>query len=163
MSTLKEQIEALKQQRIEEIINDGSISKLEKLELFSNENLFKIEDFIQDDEIFKEWSEELVSMVKSEKAREGYSVIVDTFLSPSEHDIEKHTVLDLHDISWILEGLIEDNDEEYEGEVFDYPNPLPVIRARGSKLTINKTPSEVLDKVYEYAITNKVCGYTIDW
>ena len=102
MSTLKEQIEALKQQRIEEIINDDSISKLEKLKLFSDENLFEIEDYIQDDEIFKEWIEELVSMVKSENGSEGRRVLVDTFLSPSVHDIEKHTVLDLHDISWTI-------------------------------------------------------------
>lgn len=161
MSTLKEQIEALKEQRISEIINDTSITKLRKLELFSEEGLFGIEDFIRDKNIFKEWVEELQSMVKSENG--GNHALIDTFLSPASIDLDRHRTFHLYEVADILFGLMEDTDEEYEDEVLDYPNPLPVVTARRSKLTINKTPAEVIDKVYEYAITNKVCGYTIDW
>ena len=90
--------------------------------------------------------------------------MVDSFISPSEQDFDRNSTLYLYDIEYLLENLLEDHDEDYEGYVLDYPNPIPVITARGgSKLTIDKTPTEVVDKVYEWAIANKVCGYKIDW
>ena len=166
MSNIKEQIEALKEQRIQEIINDEILSKLEKLKLFSEENLFEIKTYIQDNRIFKEWGDELKEKVKEEDKSEFSHlrhIIIDTFISPSEYDFDRHSTLYLWNIEWILADVIGDIDEDYEGEVFDYPNPIPVITTRGSELTINKTPQEVLDKVYEWAILNKVCGYKIDW
>ena len=161
MSNIQQQIKELQEKRINEIINDESLSKLQKLNLFEEEKLFKIEDYIQDEEIFKEWVDELTLLVKEEKGQN--CCICDTFLSPSEIDAEKYTTLHLSEIDTYLECLIEDNDEEYDGMIFDYNKPLPIVTARGSKLTIDKTPQEVLDKVYDYAITNKVCGYKIDW
>ena len=161
MSNLKKQIEELKEQRIQEIINDDSLTKLEKLKLFSEEDLFEIKDYIQDDVIFKEWVDELTVMVKEQTKRDR--VTTDTFLSPASHDFDKYSTLYLYDIEYVLENLLEDHDEDYDGELFDYHNPLPVVTSRCSDLTINKTPAEVLDMVYQYAITNKVCGYEIDW
>jgi hypothetical protein len=161
MSNLKEQIEALKEQRIQEIITNNNLTKLEKLKIFNEESLFNIESFIQDDEIFEEWVNELILKVKEETKRDW--VIIDTFISPSECDLDKYSTFYLFEIESLLENLIEDNDEDYEGKVFDYPNTLPIVTARSSELTINKTPQEVLDKIYTYAITNKVCGYKIDW
>lgn len=161
MSNIKKQIELLKEQRIEEIIADNNISKLEKLKLFKEESLFGIESYIQDNEIFEEWVAELVLKIKKDRRKDF--VIVDTFISPSEYDFERYETFYLFEIKDILENLIEDYDEDYEGEVFDYPNTFPVVTARNSKFTINKTPQEVLDKIYAYAITNRVCGYKIDW
>lgn len=161
MSNIQQQIKELQEKRINEIINDESLSKLQKLNLFEEEKLFKIEDYIQDEEIFKEWVDELTLLVKEEKGT-NYCMC-DTFLSPSEIDVDKYSTLYLSEIDTYLESLIEDNDEDYDGMIFDYNKPLVVVRARGSKLTIDKTPQEVLDKVYEYTITNKVCGYKIDW
>ncbi len=60
----------------------------------------------------------------------------------------------------LIEELREDSDEKYKGEVFDYPDSLPIISPRGSKPAINRTSAKVLDEVYEYAITNK--GYKIE-
>lgn len=161
MSSLKEQIEALKEQRIQEIINDTNLTKLEKLKLLADENLFEIKSYIQDDEIFKDWQEELTAKVKAETKRDR--ALVDSFLSPSENDFDRNSTLYLYDIEYLLADLIEDHDEDYDGDVLDYPNPIPVITARSSELTIDKTPAEVLDKIYEWAIANKICGYKIDW
>ena len=55
----------------------------------------------------------------------------------------------------LIEELREDSNEKYKGEVFDYPDSLPIMKDRGSKPAINRTPAKVLDEVYEYAITNK--------
>ncbi len=60
----------------------------------------------------------------------------------------------------LIEGLTGDKDDACKGEVFDYPDSLPIMKDRGSKPAINRTPVKVLDEVYEYAITNK--GYKIE-
>jgi hypothetical protein len=161
MSNLKEQIKALQEQRIQEIINDDSLTKLEKLKLFAEEALFETEDYIQDDLIFKEWVDELTLMVREETKRDW--AMTDTFLSPASHDFDKYSTFYLYDIEYLLDNLLEACGEDYEGNIFDYPNPIPVVTARSSNLKINKPPAEVLDKVYEYAIKYRVCAYKIDW
>lgn len=60
----------------------------------------------------------------------------------------------------LIEGLTRDKDEACEREVFDYPDSLPIMKDRGSKLAANRTQAKVLDEAYEYAITNK--GYKIE-
>jgi len=93
MSTLKEQVLQLQEQRIQEIINDPNLNKLEKLKLFTDENLFKIEDFIQDRKIFSDWCIELENKVKEEKNRDY--VFIDTFLSPAKIDYLENKFLEL--------------------------------------------------------------------
>jgi hypothetical protein len=60
----------------------------------------------------------------------------------------------------LIEELRKDSDEKYKGEVFDYPDSLPIMKDRGSKPAINRAPAKVLDEAYEYAIPNK--GYKIE-
>ena len=153
MKDLKSQIDSLKEQFIQEIINDDYLSKLEKLKLFYEENLFHVASSIKDEYIFENWIEELENKINN---KTGRRTIVDTFLD----SFERHEIFLFHEVDRLLENYIYRDSEE---GVYDCPDVIPVLKCRTSGLTLEKTSKEIIDRLYDYAIKNRICGYTIDW
>ena len=147
MKDLKSQMDSLKEEFIEELINDGSLSKLEKLKLFYEENLFHVASSLKDQEIFADWIEELELKIKQ---KSGKSVIIDSFLD----SFERHEVFLFFEVDWLLENYIYSGCEE---DIYNCPDAIPVLKDRTLGLTLEKTSKEIIDRLYEYAIKNRIC------
>lgn len=178
MSEIQKQIELLKEQRIQEIINDESISKLDRLELLEKENLFGYAPYIQDE--FPEWEKEIIELEKIEAERilkEGspdpneicarmfyQSKMVDTRWDPSESLYEKH---DLVSYSRLLNSLEENDEEDFEEYYDENGNSkdglITIMTTRHPRVILRKSKQEIIDKLYDFCIANKIIGFKMDW
>lgn len=147
------QISQLKEQLIEEIIKDESLTKLQKLRLLAEQNLFPISSSVKDEKIFVDWIEELEIKVK----KENVFVIVDTFLS---RNLERYEIFFFYEVETLLENYIY---SDFDGDITNCPDLMPVVKDRSLGLTIERTAKEIVDKIYDYAIKNRICGYENDW
>lgn len=167
---LAEQIEKLKAERIEQIIDDTSISKIEKLKLFEKEKLFDVGTFLQTE--FPDWEKEVVELERLEAERilkEGslsnpndictkqfyQSKMTDTIFDPSDMDsYEKYqTVTYAARLAEVKE----------ENEIVDDSELIAVITTRHPRVELKKSYQEVVDKVFEFCIKNKLYGFKNDW
>lgn len=141
MSEIKEKLKELKEQRIEEILN-SSESKGNKLKALADEQLWYIDGYVIDP--FTDWQNEL-----QEQLGEKWLICDERFLYNTEW-IQRHETIYLH-------NCFEDYDENSDEEVV-------VFTTRGEKQVSYMRPvKEVLDRVYEYAIKNKIVGFQMDW
>ena len=163
MPTLQEQIAQLQEARIQEILA-LPISKIEKLKLLETENLFGYAPYIQHE--FPEWEEEAMELEKalaekqfaegkSEHGMFYHSKMTDTIFDPSTFNYEKYETVSYADA---LENMLEklDEDEDRNGMVV-------AVTTRGPYTELLKTPEEVIDKVFDFCIKNKLVGYKNDW
>lgn len=175
---LQKQIEALKAQRIQEIKDDNKLSKIEKLRLFEKEQLFQCAPYIQDE--FTDWEKEAIELEKIEAerilkegsddpreicARQFYqSKMTDTIFDPSTFYYEKYQTVSYADaLESCLESALEDMSEE-EYDAVDKVNPIiTAITTRHPYTELKKSYNEIVDKVYEYCIENKIWGFKNDW
>ena len=175
---LQKQIEALKEQRIQEIMDDNNLSKIQKIKLFEKEQLFKYAPYIQDE--FPEWQKEAIQLEKLEAERilkEGsdnpheicskqfyQSKMTDTIFDPSTFYYEKYEIVSYADsLNLCLERAFEDMSEE-EYDALDKDNPIiTVITTRHPYIELKKPYNEIVDKVYEFCIKNKIWGFKNDW
>jgi hypothetical protein len=157
--SLKEQIKQLQEARIEEIIA-SSVSKIEKLKLLEKEKLFKYAEYIQEE--FTDWEVEAVQLEKElaekqfaeGKSEDGFfyhSKMTDTIFDPSTFEYEKYETVSY---ASALERMLRNVDES--GNVV-------VITTRGPRIELIKPVNEVIDKVFEFCVTNKYVGYKNDW
>jgi len=175
---LQKQIEALKLQRIQEIMDDNNVSKIQKIKLFEKEQLFNCAPYIQHE--FPDWEIEAVELEKLEAERilkEGcdnpneicakqfyQSKMTDTIFDPSTFYYEKYETVSYSDsLQNCLENALEDISEE-EYDAVDKDNPIiTVITTRHPHTELKKPYNEIIDKVYEFCITNKIWGFKNDW
>jgi hypothetical protein len=150
---LQEQIKQLQEQRIQEIINNESISKLDRLNLIKQERLFNIAPYIQDE--FKEWGEEFKEQLKLENP--SSFCMIDSFYDPSTFDFEKYETIYYDEIEDILDNLVVDDDDGFTGDNYI------VFTNRQSKTVFRKSKQEIIDKIYDFCIANKYIGFKMDW
>jgi hypothetical protein len=164
---LQEQIKQLQESRIQEILDDNSISKIEKLKLFDKEKLFDYADYIQTE--FPEWEEEAMALEKalaekqfaegkSKLMAEGkpilyFSKMTDTIFDPSTFEYEKYETVSYADA---IENMIRRKKVDSEGKIV-------VVTTRGPHTELKKTPEEVIDKLFEFCVKNRLIGYKNDW
>lgn len=139
MVSLKEQLEALKKQREEEILNDVNLNKMQKLRVLEKECGWGYESFLPD------------TIWKSEN-----NIISDDIFSPGRFDDDRHSKISFADkLEWLMEGEgIEDWDSDQEVAVVIYRRDQP-----SKMLPFN----QVVSDVYNYCLKKKVIGYTVDW
>lgn len=148
---LQKQIEALKEQRIQEILDDNTLSKIDKLKLFETEQLFICAPYIQNE--FPEWVAEAKTLAKAEiKDRstiEYYSIMTDSIFDPSNDKYEKYETVSY------AEELEDLNSEESD--------LIVVITTRGPAISLIKTRQEVIDVVFDFCVKNRFWGFKNDW
>ncbi len=166
--SVKEKLALLKEERINEILNDNNLSKIEKLEIIETEKLWGYASFIQHE--FVQWEKEAIELEKIEAERileEGssdsneicakqfyQSRMTDSIFDPSTFLYERCEQVSYADhLSRILEF------HENEGD-----NPLiTVISTRHPCIELKKPFKEIVDAVFEFACNNKIIGFTNDW
>lgn len=155
---IKEQIEQLKEARIQEIINDELISKIDKLKLLETEKLFGYAPYIQHE--FIEWEKEAQEQDKA-ISKKDWSM-TDSFLSPSESEYEKYDIVSYVEALEIFfqnceEEFEDGNDGPFDGERY------VVITCRSSNIIIQKTKQEIIDAIYDFCIMNRIIGFKNNW
>jgi hypothetical protein len=162
---VRDKIKLLQKERIQEIINDNSLSKSDKIRLLDEESLYGYASFIQHE--FKKWEKEALELEKLEAERilkEG----------TSNHLYGRDICLDQFYQSKIIDyPLIRSNYVRYEevsycyimDELEDYPDNelITVLTTRHPKIELKKTKEEIIDAIYNYAISNKIVGFKLDW
>lgn len=171
--SLKDQIKELQALRIQEILEDDSINKVEKLELLENERLWGVANHIQQE--FREWEKEILELERLEAqrlfdsgkndpreicTRQFYqSKMVDTIFDPSRSDYEKYQQVSYADV---MRDLL-DNSYDGEDEEDVDANMIAVMTTRHPVVTLWKSRQEVIDKIFEFAVQNKIVGYKNSW
>lgn len=152
-------LRSMKEDILQDIIDDKSLSIKNKIEQICEHKLLPLAPFMQHE--FLEWEQELDEQVKAVK---GYS-ITDSFIDPSKEIFERYQSIEYTDVLYILdcwEDYFGDEDgEDDEEKVND--GLITVITARGSSLEIRKTKDEVIEKIYEHMIKEKIRGFMMDW
>ncbi len=152
--SLKDQIKELQTLRIQEILEDDSIDKLAKLKLLKDEKLFDVARWLQSP--LQDWESELEVIVNK---KQPYA-ITDSIFSPSEYWAEKYQTIFFDEF---LESYFESVDwEEIDGLEVE-PTDYRVVTDRSFNMEIRKTKEEIVDKVFEFAVANKLIGYINQW
>lgn len=151
---IKENINNLvsaKKQLIKSIIEEETLTKIEKLDLIKKYNLFELDCYICDP--FKEkYEQDFINELKSEMIEDKF-FIVDSIIDNSDYD--RHQTVYFTDIIQDLIYSLEDETNLNE--------EVKVLSCRGVKDTLNKSVNELIDVVFEYAITNNTIGFVFDW
>lgn len=155
---IKEQMEILREARINEIINDESIPKLDKLRLFGNEKLFDYASYTQEE--FIEWERDAKEQYKNGGG--SGSAMTDTIFAPSVNEqYEKYENVSYPEA---LEAFFENYEYELDDDkLADFDGKYTVVTCRSSDIKIQKTKQEIIDAVYNFCITNKIIGFKNDW
>lgn len=157
---IQEQIKELQTLRIEEIVNDDSLSKIEKLKMLEKEKLFGYASSLQT--VFPEWEEEIIELERIEahqrfnEGKDKYfyqSKMVDDIFDPSYDINEKYVTVSYADF---LENCLDDFME-------DDSDSVTVMTTRGPSVKLVKSLTEVIDKIYDYCIEHKIIGFKNDW
>lgn len=159
INTKLEQIAILKEEALQEILSNTDLSKVEKLSLISNENLLEVDTYING--LFDEWElecakeeERLAIEAGLIKGKDYICSITDATLI--EH-YDRHEIIYYDNLLAYLEPLEDEDGEENVGKIL-------VARCRGDfGASIYKTPEEIIDYIYNYAIESKSIGFELDW
>jgi hypothetical protein len=153
----KELIDSLKEEWIEVILNDPSTSKVQKLKLLEENTLFDYEDTLTG--VAQDWEQELYNLIENS--------------GPPPYNWNKHVII----TDDLINGIDGNRHERYsfldviqrfkynefnKGENFLHT----VVIARGKRykdFVIKKTLNEIIDKIFDYAVENRVIGFEIDW
>lgn len=144
-----------REERAEEILNDSSLSSLDKLATLEEERIWLYAAFIQDE--FSEWEVELLKKFKEEVPQHNDDdddvPIMDSIFSPSHMRYEKGAQVSYADA---LQNLVVDGDDD---------DPLiPVLETRSKPVVrLQKRLSEIADKVLEFCKQNEIVGFVNDW
>lgn len=141
-SELQKTIKEAKDKLLDAILTDTEISKVDKLCLISDNDLFKTDSCIRDpfyDEYYKEYESQL--------SKKGVrNPCIDSWVS--NRDFQRHEIVNLADE---LEYMDED-----DGLITIYTN-----RRTDDTLKISKY--EFIDAVYDWCIKHKCIAFEIDW
>lgn len=157
LNSAREKIALAKKELLDEVLNNDSLSKFEKLEVITNEELFGIADWIQTG-MFRDWEIECNALEKKAvesdpNNSEGSYVctITDDYFTISDfYEDRRETVYFMN----ALENLLEEP-EDLE---------IVVVSNRGKYGSkIYKKPAEIIDRVCDYCFENKIIGCVVDW
>lgn len=176
-SGIKDRLELLKAQRVEEILNDDSLSKIDKLRTIEEEKLWDYSRFIQDEfASFNgcEWQNEAIELEKKEAerllelgvgddicAKMFYqSKMTDSIFDPSLFIYEKYEIVSY---ARALELAHENHLCEVNSEEFDENPLMTVITTRHPYTELKKNYLDIVDVVFNFAVKNKIVGFKNDW
>lgn len=159
LKAIKKKVEDVKQEVLKEILEDDSLSKVEKLEIISENQLWPVSDWI--DEVFTEWENECRENEKKAAIADGkdpdkdyISDITDDYFVLNEIFYDRRATVYYMDAIEGLEYRIDDKGGE----------EIVVVRNRGNyKSVVKKTPQEVIDRICDFCFENKVIGCVVDW
>jgi hypothetical protein len=165
----KEKIEELKQVRIAEILDDTTISSLKKLELLTEEELFGYAEYVQDE--FPEWEKEAIELERIEaqklfdNGKETWffqSKMVDTIWACDGYTVDRYIDITYAELlGWVSDNYCDetDNDADIEKE-----NPMiTIMTTRRPCIELKKPFNEIVDKIFDFCIANKIIGFKNDW
>jgi succinate dehydrogenase flavin-adding protein (antitoxin of CptAB toxin-antitoxin module) len=128
------------------IIDDPELSKVDKLSLISDNNLFKTLSWIQD--VFKPYKEEYIDIVKKNPLyTRSYDPIIDDYFQHREYS--RHETVNLAEM---VEYMDEEDDEL-----------ITIFTNRTTKDVFKISKYEFIDTVYDWCIANKAIAFEIDW
>lgn len=143
---LQKTIKEAKDKLLNAILTDTEISKVEKLCLISENDLFKTNSWICDpfhDEYFKEYESQL--------AKKGVTnPCIDSWVH--NRDLQRHETVNLAEI---LEYMDEDDDDNDE--------LITIYTNRRTSDTLKISKYEFVDTIYDWCIKNKCIAFEIDW
>lgn len=148
----------LKEEIVNEILADESLSKIEKLEKIEKNKLWGYATYIQDE--FPEWTEEF-------KKELGVAhPCIDSMFDPSHFKHEKYETVSYSDELKYLEDHFEDYADDYdedEDEVMNTVATYPVLTNRTNDKKVWKTKEQIIDAVFKHCVKEKIVGYKNDW
>lgn len=145
-----EELDNLKDVIIEMILDTDELSKIEKLDIITNNNLWGTDTFVS--EVFDGWQSECAE--------------IEHQLAIADGKIEgKDYICGITDDAFLI-----DNDRHqmiYYRDLIAYLEPsdsILVATCRGAyKAKLYKSYDEIEDHIYNYAIENKSIGFELDW
>lgn len=148
--TKLEQLEILKNEVAQEILNDPNRTKLEKLRDISANKLWYYDSYING--VFDQWEQECADEEERLAIAAGKIKGIDYICNLADNtfteDMDKYTTLNFADI---LECLSDEKN-------------ILVATSRGKfGARIYKTREEIIDYIYNYAVENQCIGFEFDW
>lgn len=145
---LQKTIKEAKDKLLDAILTDTEISKVEKLLLISDNDLFKTESYICHpfDESYRQ---EYLDILK--KKGENRPIIDDWF---HQQEYQRHEVINLADI---VENV---NEDGYYGEE---DNLITIYTNRTTKDKFKISKYEFIDTIYDWCVKNKCIAFELDW
>jgi hypothetical protein len=173
-SGIKDRLELLKAERVDEILNDDSLSKIDKLKTIEKEKLWGYATYIQHE--FSDWEKEVIELERIEAERllelgdlSGTDIcyrvfyqskMTDSIFDPSRMIYEKHESVSYAEA---LEMCYDEHFDENEDEA-ETDNPLITVITTRHPFTVLKKPyKDIVDCVFNYACENKIIGFKNDW
>lgn len=140
-----QQIQTLKQEAVQEILDNPNLSKVEKLCQISENKLWKYEPWIQ--HVFA--AQEKVFAAQLKETGET-CIIIDDFICDPDGGWQRHQDIDLSSVAG--EQLWDDGSGE-----------IVVLTARGNDLEFKMKLDEIVDVIYNWCVENKSIGFKMDW
>ena len=147
---LKKQAEdaaKLKDAQAQEVLDDDTLSNIEKLELISKHNLWLTGSCVV--EPFTKFNGAFTDIIKSES--DSRTFIFDDWFDMNE--VDRHQIVDLVDTLTDVQFDIKDNPEMM----------FTILADRGSRLTYEISGQEFIDTLCEFCFYNKIVKFKYDW
>ena len=150
---LREKISSLKEEALQEVINDNSLSKVQKLRLIDDYDLLDYHEWINHP--FAEWNDEVFELerIEAQKLLNEGKITYFHQSSMVDDDINHHCENKGERISYA----------DYLDSIEEYEDKIPVLTTRNPHITLYKTYEEVVDYLYDYCLMNKIIGHVFDW
>lgn len=155
------QLKEIKKEAIKEILGDTSTSKLTKLETITNEKLWEIDTYINNE--FGDWEEECNLKEKAAAIADGkvdgqdyICSMTDTIFDPSVIYHEKYErIYYVNEIKTLMEDYGYGSEDEAT---------IDVVTSRGDyQSVVTKSIQEVIDRICDYCFENETIGFNLDW
>lgn len=159
----KEALKAMKEEMLEEIINAEDMSKVEKLEAISENELLPIAGYIQNPfgKYYQQFKEKIWSSTEFDEKygrfeRNGrkYDPCIDDIFHTDRW--QRHETIDFSQIARDY-----DDDDYWDDE--DGKDGITIMTNRNTKDVLKIPKDELIDCLYEWVIENKKIGFILDW
>jgi hypothetical protein len=148
-------IKNIKEHLTNDILNDLTLSNLEKLQLIKEHNLFKVEPFIL--HVFEKYLPEYQQQIIDSGTFDFSKRSVDNLTFDDwffERGTERHEMVDFVEIIEMFNDPVFPTDPE---------ELVTVLVNRTTDHTFDITGEQFLQDIYDFAVENKVIGFTYDW
>jgi len=154
---LKTKIKQLKEDLLKEILESTTLSKIEKLSEISYMDLYGTTSWYE--HVFEKYKAEYTEIImKNPEWDNSYKhqpMIDDYFVI---NDYQRHASVDFGSLLTEMSECI-----DYDKKQKDYKDSIKVMTNRNTKDKFYLTFEQFVDCIYEWCITNKSIGFTIDW
>lgn len=159
MKTL-DKLKDLREVAVQEILNDDSLGRYEKLEAIESNNLWETASWIQRPFRDSHYGKAFLEELKAHPDAGGY-------VSSTADDVLTEGVDNRGQTVYLSCFFEEDNPADYDTpeEYEEFLNEeVTILTSRGTpprKMEISRR--EYLDFLWNWAITNKICAWKFDW